>query len=136
MTQKLIALMSQLGYWWDEARYDSAGVQSNRTFVAETERVLGMHNPVRRFGGPATKPVPFNKYKAEGVNYLRQLFLRAGAGRRTRIVAISPTNTELIRQLRAYIIDKKEDDHGPDALTAGIQPIATRHRAMTEEAAA
>lgn len=127
-TDKMIEQFSSFEFWVEWAAYDSAGVQSNRTFIAQTERMLGRFNRMRKQGAPNTIPVPFNKYKNEVIGYQRKLLSRAAEGRRTRILAISPKNEVLIKQLRHYVADDKEDDHGPDALTAGIKPIAVRHR--------
>jgi hypothetical protein len=50
------------------------------------------------------------------------------------VIAISPRAGELIRQLERYMKDEKtgdpvkEDDHGPDALTSVMAPVARRHR--------
>lgn len=125
------------GYPVTSARFDAAGVQSMRQFMA-TAKERGMCEP-----GDPTKltwqSVPFGKYKAETINYLRLLFARTGAGEATRVIAISPRCTELARQLRALQFKDddagailKQDDHGPDALVAGVAPIAARHRATVD----
>lgn len=134
VTGRICNTYSQFAYWVEEVGYDSAGVQSNRTFIAETERILGRHNRVRGTGAPNTVPVPFNKYKYEVIGYLRRLFNRAAQGFDTRIIAISPQNVELLRQLRnPYIAEDKEDDHGPDAVIAGSKSIAVRHRKWVQD---
>lgn len=113
----------------EAARYDAAGVQSMRTFTAQARQQL----PNLR-----TTSVPFGKYKRETVNYLRLLFGRAAEGKTTRVIAIDPANRELLRQLRGWQLKDPEadeiakgDDHGPDALIAGVAPVAHRHRTTT-----
>lgn len=58
-----------------------------------------------------------------------------------RILAIHPGNVELIRQLRAWQRKDEEsddavktDDHGPDALVAGVAPTARANRQFIEDA--
>lgn len=140
----------------DWLRFDGAGVQSMRTFV----RVLqeGEHPPdaPRLAGRPYLdqcvvamravgygrrepeiryKPIPFNKYKDDARDYVRHLIGRAADGHATRILALSPRNPELNRQLRALELKddlsgriEKGDDHGPDALLAGLAPSAKAFR--------
>jgi hypothetical protein len=128
-TGLILAAALRHGHPVSEARYDAAGVQSMRTFAAQARLTL----PDLR-----TVSVPFSKHKTEAVNYLRLLFRRAAEGKATRVIAISPRNVELLRQLRALQFDDddtgkvtKGDDHGPDALIAGVAPIAHRHRNAT-----
>lgn len=124
-----------------EARYDRAGVQSMRTFTTIA----------RQEGYPFLKitGVPFNKFKSMGALYMRLLAARAGRGERTQVLAISPRNKTLCRQLRMLESDpegncwlKDEDQHGPDAIVAGVAPVAHRHlvalrrEVSTEKAAA
>lgn len=138
VTARICGSYSAMPFWVEEVGYDAAGVQSNRTFIATTEELLGRHNRVRQSGGPNTVPVPFNKYKYEVIGYLRRLFKRAAEGYDTRIIAIDPACKELLRQLRnPYIAEDKEDDHGPDGVIAGSKSIAIKHRswiAREEEA--
>jgi hypothetical protein len=115
-----------------EARFDAAGIQSQRTFLS-TARARFAH----QYAGAEvrSRSVPFGKYKRETAGYLKRLFKRVGEGRTTGIIAISPANVELIRQLRALESDprdtwKKENDHGPDALVAAVQRIARTHREL------
>jgi hypothetical protein len=117
-----------------EERYDSAGAQSNRTFLA-TARARFTHQYA--YGEVRSRKVPFSQYKTETAGYLRRLFRRAGAGRSTGVIAISPTCTELLRQARALesgpggVWKKADDQHGPDALVAGAQRIAKVHRQLS-----
>jgi hypothetical protein len=84
-------------------------------------------------------PPPAGSYKEETVHYLRRLFRRVAEGETTGVIAISPRNVVLIRQLYAlrFADDdsgkvEKIDDHGPDALIAGVAPVARRHRKLVE----
>jgi hypothetical protein len=119
-----------------EARYDAAGIQSMRTFLARARaRFTGQYAD----GEVRSRKVPFGKYKGETATYLRRLFRRTGQGRTTGIIAVSPGNPELIRQLRSLESGggdpgkpwkKADDQHGPDAVLAGAQRIARRHREL------
>lgn len=128
-----------------EARYDAAGVQSMRTFLA-TARERFTHQYAG--GEVRSRSVPFGAraggsrkgYKTETAQYLRRLAKRTGEGRSTGILAISPRNVQLIRQLRALesapggIWIKDLDQDGPDALVAGVQRIARRNRELRDQA--
>lgn len=111
--------------------FDAAGKQSNKTF---TRTALAPENAALwETGRPRPHKIAFGSYKQEVANYLRRLFTRVGTGETVQVIAISPTNTELIRQLRGLQSDgtglwEKDDDHGPDSLIAGAQTIARRHR--------
>jgi hypothetical protein len=122
----------------EEIRYDAAGVQSMRTFMAIARSIKGLERL-------KSKSIAFNKYKRESINYLRLLFRRTAEGKDTHIIAIDPRNVELCRMLRTWELKTwenrdsetdeivKKDDHGPDALVAGIAPIAARNRKFLEE---
>ncbi len=139
-----------------EARYDSAGVEQMRTFVRVIEGRDGKAmrqqwqmvrtNSKARPWRVATVSVRFNRYKGETIAYLQWLFNRsaryfeASEDERERwgVIAISPKNVELLRQLQGLEWDengkvKKLDDHGPDALIAGAAPIAAEHRERVSE---
>ena len=109
-----------------EVRYDSAGVQSQRTFSATARR---QHPRLK------VEKVPFNAYKRETIGYLRRLVNRAGAGERTQVLAIGSRAPELLRQMRGLEwpddgddMPVDGDDHGPDALIAGSSDVARRYR--------
>lgn len=111
-------------------RYDNAGRQVNRGVMA-TVRARFAHQ--YEYREPRSVGVQFRQSKRETALYMRRLFKRTGQARATGTIAISPQNTELIRQLRGLesapdALWKKDDDHGPDALVAGISDIAKRHR--------
>lgn len=119
----------------DAVRYDSAGAQSNRTFMAVArERFSAQY----QYGTPRSVKVAFSTSKRTTADYMRRLFRRTGQGRATQVIAISPANADLVRQLRGLLsapdgLWKKEDDHGPDAVVAGISDIAKRHRALGKD---
>jgi hypothetical protein len=134
-TRLMLVQASKHGYPLQAARYDAAGVQSMRTFV-ETAKTAG-YRSLR----PAK--IAFNKYKAESAKYLRLLFERTLAGEEDRIIAISPENRELLRQLPQLESDperpkepwlKDDDQHSADALVAGVAPIAAKQRVRVDEA--
>jgi hypothetical protein len=123
---KMLRMGDATGWPISQSNYDAAGVQSQRTFIA-TARTT--HPNLR------TMKIPFSKYKVETINYLRRLFERAAAGHTTQVIAISPRCPVLLEQLRglqwkdpdAQTVEKGED-HGPDALIAGVAPTAARSR--------
>jgi hypothetical protein len=117
--------------------YDAAGIQSMRTYLA-IARKLKRYTDLRSTG------IPFNKYKREGIGYLRTLARRAYEGETERFLAIHPSNEELIRQLKWWERKMtaiggetedavKVDDHGPDALVAGVALTARKYRAYIEQ---
>jgi hypothetical protein len=143
-------------------RYDGAGIQSHRTFQKvlqegahpldapspwagrpfleqslTTERRAGRGKVVREVS--IGYPIPFNKFKDDSKDYARHLLNRAAKGHKTRILAISPRNPEFVRQLRGLeLVDdgsgriEKGDDHGPDAMLAGLAPTARAVRDRLE----
>lgn len=137
ITTGIMAMMAKIPHWWGEARYDASFAQSNRTFVASVQRILGPHNAQQKTGRPNTYPVAFAQYKDLTIRYLRLLLRRVSEGETTRILAISPTNTTLLGQMRRYETDalgkpKKGDDDAVDALIAGGTPTAKSHRAVID----
>lgn len=142
ITEGLLAMAAKYPYWLAAARYDASFAQSNRTFAANAEKLLGPHNSMAKTGRPATVPVKFNVAKDPSVRYLRLLMRRASDGEATRVLAISPTNKTLIRQLKAYEYKdsdpskfEKGDDDAVDALIAGTYPVAKAHRAEADNMA-
>lgn len=123
-TQRMLDAAASYNWPLDEARYDAAGAQSMRTFAVHAPDSVGIWK------------VAFSKRKSEAIGYLRQLFERTAQGKTTRVLAISPANQELLRQLRAYALDpltekpRKGDDHSVDSLIALVSPIAARHREL------
>ncbi len=142
ITEGMLKAAGQYPFWLAAARYDSSFAQSARTFGTIAEKALGPHNGVSRTGRPSMVPITFNTAKDLSVRYLRLLMRRANEGESTRILAISPTNTTLLKQMRAYERDKndpnkfkKGNDDAVDALIAGTYPVAKAHRAEVEKQA-
>lgn len=121
--------------------FDRAGIQSQKTMKVTIEQDPSLIMQYQHVGGLRGRrsirhrPIAFNEYKDEGKDYLRYLFRRTAVGKETGIIAISPTCTVLLRQLRGLELEddesgriKKGDDHGPDALIAGVAATAARHR--------
>lgn len=127
---RLLRSGSRFGYPLGSAHYDAAGIQSMRTFAKVARTTEWPHMK--------TVKIPFNKYKAETAGYIKQLVERTASGEKVRRIAISPQNEELLRQLPELEVDpedqsvwKKDDDqHGPDALAAGVAKIAAKHRKL------
>lgn len=125
---RLLATARRLRLRVRSARYDAAGIQSMRSFMATARRQPGYERM-------KSVKIPFNKYKREAILYERFILRRTALGKTNRIMAIHPDNVELLRQLRAWRrkddeseVAEKVDDHGPDAVVAGIAPVAARHR--------
>lgn len=142
ITEGMLAMMAQFPYWWAAQRYDASFAQSNRTFVANVDKKLGPHNAIKRTGRPNTVPVTFNTAKDVTVRYLRLLLRRTYEGHTTRVLAISPKNVTVIKQMKEYQFKKDEsgkfekgDDDAVDALIAGSYPVAKAHRAAAEKEA-
>lgn len=138
ISRAILESVGVLDYWFAEERYDSSFAQSNRTFARTAEKLLGPYVPMQRRGRPNTVPVAFGAYKSLCVSYLRMLLRRTLAGETTRVLAISPTNRVLLEQLRSYQQDEqgkfeKGGDDAVDALIAGVQPVAKRHRELVDE---
>lgn len=136
--------------------YDSAGAQSNRTVIVTVQGdpgLLASFDTIRRNSKDQirTPKVAFNKYKDDTKDHLRMLFKRSAKTMLTRmnglvegdddycdgtrIIAISPKNKVLLRQLRGLELKddgtgqiKKGEDHGPDALIAGDARFAANMR--------
>lgn len=135
-------------------RYDSAGVQSRRTFVKtihDDPDLLRIWDTDRKVGKEQIRvtPIAFAKYKDDTKDHLRVLFGRSAKTMATRLrdlpedddeycdgtrlIAISPRNKVLLRQLRGLKLKddgtgriEKGNDHGPDALIAGDAPLAVK----------
>lgn len=138
VTGRILDSAARLRVHISAARYDAAGVQSMRTFVKTARGRAG-------FERMKSTKIPFKQYKREAMTYERLLFKRTAMGYTSRVIAIHPDNTELLRQLRSWKLKtnrlneeealeeaEKVDDHGPDAVLAGIAPIAARNRAYID----
>ncbi len=111
--------------------YDAAGAQPVRTF-----KVVRDH----RMPDLRTYAVAFGKHKDETIGYLRRLFNRTAQGKDMGVIAISPRCETLIKQLREHQFKDadqgkvlKQNDHGPDALVAGMARQARRHRDLLDD---
>lgn len=131
-TQMLAALAAQ-PHSASKASYDAAGIQAMRTFQAMRDQTPGL-TELR------TDKIAFGKWKDETVGYLKRLFNRTHQGRELGVIAISPDCQVLIRQLLAYQLKDpdqgrvlKKDDHGPDALVAGMARRAAHHRTLIDQ---
>lgn len=132
-TKAILEAAMRFPYPLQLACYDSAAPQSMRSFRTVARRIP-------RFKTMWTTGVPFKQYKKETIGYLRVLARRTYQGETERILAIHPSNEELIRQLKAWQRKDEEsdeavkkDDHGPDALVAGASPTASEYRAYVEK---
>jgi hypothetical protein len=124
----------------DWVRFDASRPESARMFIRTFRPAVT---------GPAKlSPVPFGQmtkrgsFKRLSILYLRRLFNRTAAGERIGVIAISPSCTRLVGQLEAlqFKDDDSEDvvkldDHGPDALIAGVAPEARRFSKRLEQSA-
>ena len=133
VTHRIMEVAMAFEYPVVQSNYDAAGVQSMRTYV-------NIMRKFPRFAELRSTGIPFNKYKKEGIGYLRTLARRTYFGERERLLAIHPDNEELIRQLKRWQRKDeesdeavKEDDHGPDALVAGVALTARRNRQYIEK---
>lgn len=135
--------------------YDAAGAQSNRTVIVTVQRdpeLLESFDTVRRNAKDQirTSKVAFAKHKDHTRDHLRMLFQRSAKAvltrvhglteddddycDGTRIIAISPKNKVLLRQLRSLEFEegtgkiKKKEDHGPDALICADARFAVNMR--------
>jgi hypothetical protein len=132
VTERILDRATKLKIPVAVARYDAAGIQSMRSFAATARKTPGWERL-------RTQKVAFAKYKRETMMYERILFKYTAEGKSSRIIAIHPSNEQLITQLKSWKFKKvadrptddveKIDDHSPDALIAGIAPIAAKHRA-------
>lgn len=141
-TESIVQKALWTGWPLGEARYDSAGVQSMRTFA----RMVREH-PEWELEQMKTVSVAFGKYKYETIAYLRFLAGRSYRALKANrppvaVLAIDPDNEVLIGQLYQWERKSAEsdqavkyNDHGPDAVVAGVAPIARRHRARMVQAA-
>lgn len=84
--------------------------------------------------------IPFNKYKKPGVQHINWLLANTDEDRYPQ-VAISPTGCPvLLEQMERLFYDDpetdrihKEEDHGPDALIAGMAPDASKRTTRIKE---
>lgn len=134
-TQMLSALSSHCaatGATPGSADYDAAGAQPMRTFRVRRDAEAP---------GLATYKVAFGSRKDETIGYLRRLFNRTLAGEDIGVIAIDPDRCPVLvgqlMELRFRDDDQgkveKHNDHGPDALIAGMARAAARHRDLIDQ---
>lgn len=118
-------LLQSLGYQATVEPFDASMPGLNAAFLRELRPLLGYK--IRHLA------VPFNKFKAVGYDYLRFLVANAHEGKLPHLAVSEQGAPVLAEQLRglqyadpdAGRIDKG-DDHGPDALCAGVAPTAAK----------
>lgn len=135
VSERIWKSVTKFGHPVSDWRYDAAGAQNMRTFMATARK----RSVETGRGKQYSTKIAFSSYKRETMWYLRLLFRRVAEDEATRIILIHPDNKELIRQLKIWERKDdeseettKEDDHGPDALVAGVAPIARKHRSWVE----
>lgn len=132
VTRQILVKHTRFGWPLKRSAYDAAGIQSMRTYLKEARKQI----PELK-----SQKVPFNQYKAESASYMRLLLERTGKGYDVQRMAISRHNEELVRQLPDLESDpekdtvwmKDDDQHGPDAVAAGVARHAVRHRERVRE---
>lgn len=116
--------------------YDAAGAQPIRTFKVVRDRELpDLRTYAVAFGAKVGDAVQ----KDETIGYLRRLFNRTAQGKELGVIAISARCPVLIAQLRELQFSdhdrgkvEKKNDHGPDALVAGMARRARLHRDLID----
>lgn len=92
-------------------------------FVVHADAENAYGNLDLRNAGFEVVPVPFNKFKDEGIENLNRYF----AHRKIRIVADGPLEIVVQQLLRYHRNEQgkivKKDDHGPDALLCAMLPF-------------
>ncbi|HWT24525.1 MAG TPA: hypothetical protein VN213_13550 [Solirubrobacteraceae bacterium] len=143
-TLRMLAL-NEWEWPWGRVFFDAAGVQSQRTFNATADRLLGFRRPAAKsipFGAqaPRTATGARRSFKGVGCSYLRRLARHTHEGR-VQQLAISQHCPVLLRQLKQIKRDpedptgawwKDDDQHGPDALVALVVTAANRFRVGVE----
>lgn len=107
----------------DRSRFDSSKPESMRLFYRTLRDERG-----REFGRPS--PIPFNKYKRAAILHVRGMASRTAWGETYGTLGISPLLCPVLQsqlynlQFKAEDTEDlvKVDDHGPDALFAGVAP--------------
>ena len=132
---KVAALTRHLGYPVREERFDASMPGLNAAFLRELRPLMP--------GRLKHLAIPFGKFKEVGVDYLRLLVARTHAHMQNPdstppapLLAVSeegaPVLAEQMRGMQYQDADAgkvaKGDDHGFDALVAGVAPDAARRR--------
>lgn len=116
----------RLPVYWE--RFDSSMPGLNDSFMEKLKPLLPWK--IKTLG------VPFGKYKALTIDYLRLLVANTAGNDIAPRLAISakgcPMLADQIKQWKYADPDagrtEKGDDHGPDALVAGAAPVAAKRR--------
>lgn len=119
--------VENLGYTLDRSRFDSSKPESMRLFYRELKEARGAE-----YGRPS--PVPFNKWKRAAILHVRGMASRTAWGEKFGALGIDSQGCPILEQQLYELKFKgedtedlvKEDDHGPDALFAGIAPEIRR----------
>jgi hypothetical protein len=130
--------VKRAGHSLGRMRFDASMPRDAKWFLAGLRKDLG--------GNVRPTPVAFNKYKRAGILYIRYLLKGAADAEAGAvpggILAISPRCPVFIRQMETLQFKDEEtedvvkaDDHGPDALVAGVGPDAKRWKAQLDEQA-
>lgn len=114
-----------LGWPVHVERFDASMPGLNEAFLEE----LGQHMPRPKF-----LAVPFGKFKKLAVDYLATLVHNTGIGEVAPLLSVSEAGCPVLAdQLRGWKYAdpdsgriEKGDDHGPDALVAGVAPEAAK----------
>ena len=128
--------MATVGAGPGSVDYDAAGAQPMRTFkVVRSRELPELRTYAVAFGAQVGDAVQKN----ETIGYLRRLFNRTAEGRDMGVIAISARCPVLIAQLRELQFSdhdrgkvEKKNDHGPDALVAGMARRARQHRDLID----
>lgn len=127
---KVAALIEQTGWPVSEERYDASMPGLNAAFL----KALAEH-----IGKVKYLAVPFNRYKTLGADYLRLLVSNTRTGQVAPLLSIDsqacPVLTEQVRGMKYADPDagriEKGDDHGFDALIAGVAATAAKRKGGT-----
>lgn len=126
--------VSRLGpYPLDRSRFDASKPESMRLFYRTLRERKGDN-----CGRPS--PIPFNKYKRAAILHVRGMASRTAWGEVFGVLAISPTRCPILVEQLYDLQFKGEDtedlvkknDHGPDALFAGVAPEIRRFKPPEE----
>lgn len=117
--------IERVGWPVAEERYDASMPGLNAAFL----KALGEHTGRLKY-----LAVPFNRYKALGADYLRLLVSNTRSGAVAPLLSIDgqacPVLAEQMRGMKYADPDagriEKGDDHGFDALIAGVAPTAAQ----------
>lgn len=121
----VVKALKPLGWPVGEERYDASMPGLNAAFLKELKKLLGVR--VIKF-----LAVPFSKFKGLGADFLRFLVHNTHTGKVAPVLSIDakacPVLAEQMQGMKYDDPDagkiEKGDDHGFDALIAGVTPSA------------